>query len=271
MRVLLILALLSQLAAPLTLPVYPKKRDVSPGVAIYSCTQEGTVALSFDDGPFVYTDSVLDQLAAVGFKATFFINGYNIGNIADYQPTVSRMVDEGHQVASHTYGHPDLAGLQDSDIEQQMSLLDNEISLIIGKSPVYMRPPYFSFTDQTLRVLGQLGYKVIIADIDTNDWQFSSGGVEAPLDAYYTGLNNGGSIVLMHDVHQNTVENILPLIIKATLESGRRAVTVGECLGDPGTNWYRTGGSQTAGWNSSDSQSAPVAQTPMPNWSATGE
>jgi peptidoglycan/xylan/chitin deacetylase (PgdA/CDA1 family) len=127
-----------------------------------------------------------------------------------------------YMLIAQSYGHPDLAGLQDSDIEQQMSLLDNEISLIIGKSPVYMRPPYFSFNDQTLRVLGQLGYKVIIADIDTNDWQFSSGGVEAPLDAYYTGLNNGGSIVLMHDVHQNTVENILPLIIKATLESGRR-------------------------------------------------
>lgn len=187
-----------------------------------------------------------------------------------------------------SYGHPNLVGLQDFDIEQQMSLLDNEISLIIGKSPVYMRPPYFSFNDETLRVLGQLGYKVIIADIDTNDWQYQSGGVEAPLDAYYTGLNNGGSIVLMHDVHQNTVENILPLIIRATLQSGRRgqystielnvlcliivlAVTVGECLGDPETNWYRTEGSQTAVWNSSDSQSAPVAQTPLPDWSPIGE
>lgn len=169
-----------------------------------------------------------------------------------------------------------------------MSLLDNEISLIIGKSPVYMRPPYFSFNDETLRVLGQLGYKIIIADIDTNDWQYQSGGVEAPLDAYYTGLKNGGSIVLMHDVHQNTVENILPLIIRATLQSGKRgqystielsvlclilvlAVTVGECLGDPETNWYRTEGSQTAVWNGSDNQGAPVAQTPLPDWSPIGE
>jgi peptidoglycan/xylan/chitin deacetylase (PgdA/CDA1 family) len=108
MRGLLILAALSQFTASLTLPVYPKKRDISPGVAIYSCTQEGTVALTFDDGPFVYTDSVLDQLAAVGFKATFFLNGYNIGNIADYHSTVSRMVDEGHQVASHTYASTSL-------------------------------------------------------------------------------------------------------------------------------------------------------------------
>ncbi|KAM0200029.1 hypothetical protein ACHAPA_009653 [Fusarium lateritium] len=265
MRGLLILAL-SQIATPLTLPLYPKKRDVSPGVAIYSCTQEGTVALTFDDGPYVHTDSVLDQLAIVGFKATFFVNGYNIGNIADYKSTVNRMVDEGHQVASHTYGHPDLVGLQDFDIEQQMSLLNNELSLLIGKSPVYMRPPYFSFNDETLRVLGQLGYKVVIADIDTNDWQFSSRGVEGPLDAYYTGLRNGGSIVLMHDVHQNTVDNILPLIIQATVESGKRAVTVGECLGDPETNWYQTEGSQTGGWNSTDSQSTPVVQTPAPDW-----
>jgi hypothetical protein len=49
------------------------------------------------------------------------------------------------------------------------------------------------------------------------------------------------------------------------------AVTVGECLGDPETNWYRTEGSQTAGWNSSDSQGAPVAQTPIPDWQGTRE
>ncbi|KAM0343743.1 hypothetical protein ACHAPU_008168 [Fusarium lateritium] len=279
MRGLVTLCLLGDLAAGLTVPVYPKKRDIAPGFAIYSCTQEGTIALTFDDGPFVYTDSVLDQLAAVGFKATFFVNGYNIGNIADYQSTVTRMIDEGHQIASHTYvtiatdtstrklmsrsyGHPNLVGLQDFDIEQQMSLLGNEISSLIGKYPVYMRPPYFSFNDHTLQVLGQLGYKVIIADIDTNDWRYSSGGVEPSLAAFNSGLNNGGSIVLMHDVHQNTVDNILPLVIRETLRNGKRAVTVGECLGDPQTNWYRIEGSQVAMVNSTDGQDFPVIHTP---------
>lgn len=163
-----------------------------------------------------------------------------------------------------------------------MSLLSNEFINIIGKYPVYMRPPYFSFNARTLGVLGQLGYKVIIADIDTNDWQYSSfGGAEPSLASYYAGLNDGGSIVLMHDVHQNTVQNILPRIIQATLQTGKRgklcvssskmrltnsylAVTVGECLGDPETNWYRGGATQTPEWNGTDTQVVPVIQTPAP-------
>lgn len=103
MRSLIILASLYHLTSSLSIPAYPKKREVSAGFAIYSCTQPNTIALTFDDGPFVYTDSVLDQLASAGMTATFFLNGYNIGNIVDYQSTVNRMIEEGHQVASHTY------------------------------------------------------------------------------------------------------------------------------------------------------------------------
>ncbi|KAF4972199.1 hypothetical protein FSARC_1181 [Fusarium sarcochroum] len=265
MQGLIVLASLAHVAAGLSIPTSLDKRQVSAGIAIYSCTQEGTVALTFDDGPFAYTESVLDQLATAGFKATFFLNGMNLGNIADYQSTVSRMVDEGHQVASHTYGHPNLAGLDDFEVEQQMSLLSNEFSNILGKYPVYMRPPYFSFSDRTLQVLGKLGYKVIIADIDTNDWLHPSiGDVGPSLESYKAGLENGGSIVLMHDVHINTVENILPQIIQATRRSGRKAVTVGECLGDPETNWYRNAGSQTTERNTTDSQIIPGVQTPGP-------
>ncbi|CAG7556383.1 unnamed protein product, partial [Fusarium equiseti] len=272
MRAFIILTSLSHLAMALTIPTKPKKRALASGVTIYSCTTPGTVALTFDDGPFVYTESVLDQLASAGFKATFFLNGYNLGNIEDYQSTVDRMINEGHQVASHTYGHPDLATLADFDVEQQMALLSNQFIHMIGKDPVYMRPPYFSFSDRTLGVLGQLGYKVIIADIDTNDWQYSAfGGAEASVDSYNYGLSQGGSIVLMHDVHQNTVENILPRIIQATRRSGKRAVTVGECLGDPETNWYRgSGGSEgsqttpTPEWNSTGSHIPVVVHTPAP-------
>jgi peptidoglycan/xylan/chitin deacetylase (PgdA/CDA1 family) len=53
------------------------------GVIINDCTTPGTVALTFDDGPFIYTESVLNQLAAAGAKATFFVNGQNWGNIYD--------------------------------------------------------------------------------------------------------------------------------------------------------------------------------------------
>ncbi|KAF4979734.1 hypothetical protein FZEAL_4091 [Fusarium zealandicum] len=213
---------------------------VPVGVSIQSCTLEGVVAITFDDGPYIYTEALLDQLAVAGIPATFFLNGNNWANIMDHAPTVQRMVAEGHQVASHTYSHPDMATLNQTAITSEMTRLEDNFIEIIGQYPVYMRPPYFSFNNPTLRVLGQLGYKVIHADIDTLDWQNNTPETtNLSLELFEAGLQNGGSIALMHDVHQNTVENLVPLIINSILGSNLRAVTVGECLGDAQANWYR--------------------------------
>jgi peptidoglycan/xylan/chitin deacetylase (PgdA/CDA1 family) len=78
------------------------KRDVPVGQIITSCTVAGTVALTFDDGPFIYTDQAIDLLNAAGFKATFFVNGLNWGSISDFASTLSRMRASGHQIGSHT-------------------------------------------------------------------------------------------------------------------------------------------------------------------------
>lgn len=78
------------------------ERQIPVGSIITTCNVEGVIALSFDDGPFTYTEQVLDHLAEAGMKATFFINGKNWASIYDYQSTVRRMLSDGHQVASHT-------------------------------------------------------------------------------------------------------------------------------------------------------------------------
>lgn len=83
-------------------PIAP--RQAAP--VIFSCSTPGTVALTFDDGPFAYTDQALDLLANAGLKATFFLNGQNWANINDYASTVQRMDSEGHQIGSHTYAIP---------------------------------------------------------------------------------------------------------------------------------------------------------------------
>ena len=79
--------------------------SIPVGSIISSCTVPGTVALTFDDGPYIYTSRILDTLRASNIPATFFVNGDNWSNIlnADNQALVKRMVAEGHQVGSHTY------------------------------------------------------------------------------------------------------------------------------------------------------------------------
>ena len=46
---------------------------------IYDCNIAGTMALTFDDGPFIYTSHILDLLDQYKAKATFFITGVNNG------------------------------------------------------------------------------------------------------------------------------------------------------------------------------------------------
>ena len=282
----------------------PSSSSVPVGAWIYSCTVPGTVALTFDDGPVTRTGSVLDQLRDAGMSATFFVNGLNWGDInsESSKALVRRMVAEGHQVGSHTYvssfpstqelvydicevlrkclrtsswSHPNLASLGRDDIVNQMAWLEDSLNNIIGFHPTYMRPPYFGANDFTLQVLGDLGYHVLNADIDTFDWQHQSPSeIGNSVQIFKDRLNAGGSIVLAHDVHQYTVEDLVPAMINEIRARGLTgmfffflfffsslfllmslnlrsaintdyfsscvAVTVGQCLGDPSDNWYRT-------------------------------
>lgn len=54
---------------------------------IYDCANAGDMALTFDDGPFIYTSHIVDLLDKYNTKATFFITGINNGKSASYQYT----------------------------------------------------------------------------------------------------------------------------------------------------------------------------------------
>lgn len=69
------------------------------GTYINHCYIPGKVALTFDDGPYIYTEELLGILHQHGAKATFFVNGYNLEN---NEWLLQRIINEGHQLASHT-------------------------------------------------------------------------------------------------------------------------------------------------------------------------
>lgn len=84
----------------------PKPGGVPYGQLIKTCKDPGTVALTFDDGPFQYTSGLLDILKSNGgIRATFFVNGKNAGDLNDQamKDTIRRMMADGHQIGSHTY------------------------------------------------------------------------------------------------------------------------------------------------------------------------
>lgn len=81
------------------------ERHSSPvpiGTVLTHCVVPGVVALTFDDGPYIYTAEVLETLSQHGARATFFLNGVNKGSIDGFPELVRRAHAEGHQLGSHT-------------------------------------------------------------------------------------------------------------------------------------------------------------------------
>ncbi|KAF3005661.1 hypothetical protein E8E13_004122 [Curvularia kusanoi] len=229
------------------------------GEGIYACEKPGTVAITYDDGPYIYTDEVLNKFKAAGFKATFFITGNNIGKGAideKWSAVIKRMVAEGHQVASHTWSHQDLSQITEAQVYDQMVKNEMAIRNIIGKYPTYMRPPYSSCTAAVCqKVLKALGYVVSYFDLDTDDYnQLTKEKIEVAKNNFRNAVNGANpasdsKLSIAHDIHELTALNLTVTMIETLQARGFKGVTMGECMNDPAANWYR------------DSTAAPPAST----------
>jgi peptidoglycan/xylan/chitin deacetylase (PgdA/CDA1 family) len=207
--------------------------------------------LTYDDGPYSYTDALLDVLKAKNVKATFFISGNNIGkgaidSTAQWRTVIKRAYNEGHQIASHTWDHLDLSTLTTDQQRFQMNRNEQALLSIIGRYPTYMRPPFISCDSICKQTMSDLGYHVIIWDLNTQDYkndtpqdiQKSKDIVRNYLDGNNPATTSFDSIA--HDVHYQTVYNLTSYQIDLQTASGYRHVRLGECLNDPQANWYRT-------------------------------
>ncbi|KAG0355165.1 hypothetical protein BG005_005906 [Podila minutissima] len=221
----------------------PSLAKRSPAIIITECTVANSFAVTFDDGPGAYTNELLDYLDIKQIKVTFFVNGLNYNNILDphFSAVVKRAFDAGHQIGSHTWSHADIS-LSATDIDGEMTKLDDALKGIIGKRPVYMRPPYGNTSPAALDYLGAHGYKVINWNVDTNDWQHPLD-FKKDLEAYKAALQNANAhsktyISLQHDAEPGTAQVWSKMAIEYVLSKGFNIVPVGTCLGDT-TGWYR--------------------------------
>ncbi|KAK1984515.1 polysaccharide deacetylase [Colletotrichum cereale] len=233
----------------------PLLGSVPYGSIITTCAVPGTLALTFDDGPYIYTSELLDILEAQNVTATFFVAGNNKGKLGMDNPDTAwpaimrRMHASGHHIASHTWTHRDLNSVNSTI--QRTEIIYNEMSFrnLFGWIPTYMRPPYLECSEGSgcLNLLKTLGYHVINVNIDTKDYMYdSSEMIQTAKDRFSSGVSTDTAansyIELSHDVHYQTVFNLTQFMIDTAKARGYRLVTVGECLNDPKENWYRPAG-----------------------------
>lgn len=179
------------------------------------------VALTFDDGPSPkYTPLLLDGLKERNVRATFFLLGKNV---KENQELVQRMQAEGHLLGNHTYNHVQLNKIPETTARQEILKTNNEIYEATGKYPEYMRPPYGAWKKNMELCVEMLP---VFWDIDILDWK--SQNVDAILKAAGEEPEDG-SIILMHDEYQTSVEAAL-LLIDRLKEKGYEFVTVDELI-----------------------------------------
>ncbi|KAH6913514.1 chitin deacetylase [Coprinopsis sp. MPI-PUGE-AT-0042] len=245
---LLSVALVQAVPTPAPQPAGESVGDIAelltrqnPRAAVYSaCSVPNTVALTFDDGPYWWTQQVADTLSNAGARGTFFVNGNNWACI--YDGEISRQLkyayDRGHQIASHTWAHQNLATLNWDQIHHQMWLSEQAIERITGAVPAFMRPPYGSYNNLVLEASYIRGQKVVLWDLELILGTSSSGdsvGVDVNGQrGRFNDLANrrpSTALTLQHEVHQSTVDNVLPYAIQRLQQAGYQLVTVAECLG----------------------------------------
>ncbi|KAF9167810.1 Carbohydrate esterase 4 protein [Actinomortierella ambigua] len=141
---------------------------LQPGDIVYSCQQPSSYAISFDDGPGQLTDTLLDYLDDQDVKVTFFLNGNNWNCI--YRPETQRLLKRAykaqHQLAAHPWSHRDLETLTDDEIRAEMEKIETAFRQILGVVPRYMRPPYGEHSERVRRVLADMGYILVLWDVD---------------------------------------------------------------------------------------------------------
>ena len=158
---------------------------------------ENKIYLSFDDGPIPeITEWVLDQLKKYNAKATFFCIG---DNIEKHPELFKKVIDEGHAIGNHTFNH--LNGWKTNT----ENYIENtkQCEEIIQKSKIYnlkskiFRPPYGKISPSQSKRLRQLGYKIIMWDVLTADFDQSISPEQCLENA--TSKVKSGSIIVFHD------------------------------------------------------------------------
>lgn len=206
---------------------YPGDLDPASRTTITTgLTNLQAVAMTFDDGPHPgNTPRLLTMLKKRNIVATFYVIG---ALVRAYPDIVRRMVDEGHEIGNHTYRHPNLAGLGDDRLFDEIDRTQDAVDKIIKAAPPTMRPPYGALTARQRTMLhSRRDLPTVLWSVDTSDWRRPGSAVVT--QRILTRAHNG-AIILAHDIHKPTID-AMPAAFDGLLARGFQFKTMSEILG----------------------------------------
>lgn len=190
---------------------------------------EKIVYLTFDDGPSVCTDQILNILRQERVKATFFVT-------AQFTPYLNRMAaiaKDGHEVAIHTYSHNFKIYKSIDSYFADLNKLNDLIEKYTGKRARIMRFPGGSsnsiyrkynsdpkFMDRLCVALLDSGYQFVDWNLDSGDARGNNIAADR-LVRSACGSRHNIQCLLMHDTGaKRTTVTALPQIIRYFKQHG---------------------------------------------------
>ncbi|KAJ7901568.1 carbohydrate esterase family 4 protein [Mycena leptocephala] len=191
--------------------------DPSLATVYDKCVVNNTVALTFDDGPYIYMTNVSDLLTK--------------HNAKDVVGRLRYTYNAGHQICSHTWSHPNLKSLNAQQITTEITRLDKALLDVLSIKTPFLRPPYGNYNNLVRQTAKKNSKSLVVWDFDSGDsvgetWEQSEIDYNAIIAKHPQTL-----LALNHETEVNTTLYLLPTVIPRLQAAGYKLVTLAECLG----------------------------------------
>ncbi|RJE85521.1 polysaccharide deacetylase family protein [Paenibacillus sp. 1011MAR3C5] len=159
----------------------------------YYSLPKGYVALTFDDGPSIYTKDIVDQLIKHEVAATFLFVGRNVSNNAE---SVAYAHEQGMAVGNHSWDHSNLATQKNDKMASNIAGANEKLEPFIGQSVSLFRPPYGSMNDRLSDTVEDMGMKMLMWNRDPEDWRTNAA---EDIMQYFEQTDPSGGIYVLHE------------------------------------------------------------------------
>ena len=118
-------------------------RELTTAMKAGEAVPPRSIIITFDDGRGDNYDYAYPILEKYGFRGVFYIVGDRVGDSGSMTAAeLKEMAADGHEIANHTWTHPDLRTLSYDSMRSQIRRTNDLILSLTGKKPVSIAYPY---------------------------------------------------------------------------------------------------------------------------------
>ena len=185
-------------------------------------TEDKVVYLTFDCGyENGYTEKILNVLYEQEVPACFFVTKTYI---RDNPELTKRMKEENHQVGNHTITHPSMPTKSYEEIINEVNGCAEYMKEVTGYGmDPYLRPPMGEYSERTLMITRDLGYKTIFWSMAYVDFYVDDQPGKDYVINHFEKYHHSGAIILMHNVSSSNAEALETVIVNLKAKGYRFA------------------------------------------------